>query len=50
MNARIKSGEDLWLFNQITDIQNRVLSNEIKIYKLANIIYIYLNSQINMKI
>lgn len=45
-----KAGEDLWPFNQITDIQNRVLSNEIKIHKLAKTLYIYLNSQINMKI
>lgn len=38
----------IWgLLIQIADVQNRVVSEKIKIHELAKIIYIYFNPQMN---
>lgn len=39
----------IWgLLIQIADVQNRVVSEKIKTYELAKIIYIYFNPQMNV--
>lgn len=49
-NTRENFGENLWAANQLRDIQNRVLSDKIKICELAKIIYIYFYPQMNVRI
>lgn len=42
---KTKLGENVWAVNQVTDIQNRILSDEIKIYKVTkNNLHLFLSS------